>query len=211
MKVNNMAQKVYKTPKTGTPINRDNYISRILKERADYDKENLYNDDEIREMAGYVFDDYGFNDSVEETWDDPRYSGYDEYRDHFLDNFGGLNFDRGKRGIKWSYPSGWDRMDVETKNRAIDYYLDGFYSQNKPDYKYGKSIRDEVYKNIDDYYQAKHGRKYTGSRVDHWKERASGLSDNLKKLLPGLSNLSDEDIESIIEIFGFGNNGEREY
>lgn len=206
--------KVYKTPlKMGTPINKDAYLDRLIKNKdyGDYNDEGLYNDDELREMASYVFDDYGFNDATEEQWDDPRYSGYDEFRDHFLDNFGGLLYDRGRRGVKWSYPSGWDKYDLETKNNAIDYYLDGYYSQEKPDRKYAKSIRDEVYKNIDDYYQKKHNRPYTGSKVDAWRERASGLSDNLKAAAPGLANLTDEQIEDLIKIFGFANFKERDY
>ena len=207
--------------KIGTPINKEDYISRILKERNDYDKEGLYNDDEVKEMAGYVFDDYGFNDLTEETWEGENYTGYDEYRDHFLDNFGGLNYDRGKRGVKWSYPSGWDKFDVETKNDAIDYYLDGYYSQKKPDYAYAKALRNEVYKNIDDYYQKKHGRPYTGSDVDHWRERAIDLArqhpdnaylQNIALIANDKNGVDHEDlIKEIINVFGFGNSKGRYY
>lgn len=205
-----------------TKVNKDAYLNRLLSDKdRSYNEEGLYNDDEIREMAGYVFDDYGFNDSNEEDWDDPKYSGYDEFRDHFLDNFGGLTYSRGQRGVPWSYPSGWDKMDVETKNSAIDYYLDGYYSQKKPDYKYGKQIRDEVYKNIDDYFFKKYGRKYSGSESDHWRERALALAQkypdnayaqNLALIAHDRNGVDHEDfIKDLIEAFGFGNNRERGY
>ena len=205
-----------------TPINRDAYIKRLFDDPdRSYNEEGLYNDDEIREMAGYVFDDYGFNKANEEDWDDPKYSGYDEFRDHFLDNFGGLTYSRGQRGVPWSYPSGWDKMDLESKNNAIDYYLEGYYGQKKPDYKYAKQIRDEVYKNIDDYYKTKFGRNYQGTNADHWRERALNLAakypdnayiQNLAQIAKDRNGVDHEDlIKDIIDTFGFGNSYERRY
>ena len=215
----NLAQSL---AKSGTPINKDAYIKRLLDDPdRSYNEEGLYNDDEIREMAGYTFDDYGFNKMSEDEWDDPRYNAYDEFRDHFLDNFGGLSYQRGQRGVPWSYPSGWDKFDVESKNNAIDYYLDGYYSQKKPDYKYAKQIRDEVYKNIDDYYQAKHGRPYTGSQSDNWRERVlafalrhpdNAYAQNLGLIAKDRNGVDHQDlIDDLIETLGFGNYNERRY
>lgn len=207
---------------SGTPINKDAYINRLLSDPdRSYNEEGLYNDDEIKEMAGYTFDDYGFNKHKEEDWDDPKYSGYDEFRDHFLDNFGGLSYQRGQRGVPWSYPSGWDKFDVESKNNAIDYYLEGYYNQKKPDYKYAKQVRDEVYKNIDDYYQKRHGRPYTNSASDHWRERVLNLAQkypdnayikNLALIAKDINGVDHQDlIDDIIETLGFGNSQERRY
>lgn len=205
-----------------TKIDRDAYINRLMSDKdRSYNDEGLYNDDEIREMAGYVFDDYGFGKMHEEDWNDPKYTGYDEFRDHFLDNFGNLHYGRGSRGLPWKYPSGWDKLDVETKNNAIDYYLEGYYNQKNPDRKYGKKIRDEVYKNIDDYYQAKHGRAYTGSEADHWRERILDLAarypdnayvKNLALIAKDVNGVDHQDlIEDLIKTLGFGNSYERRY
>lgn len=204
-----------------TPVNRDDYLNRVaqtVKDDQFYNEDGEYSDDEIREMAGYVFDNYNFDKAFEEDWDGD-YKGYNEFMDHFYDNFGDLGYERGQRKKEWVYPSSWDKYDVEQKENAIRQYLSGYQHAKDPDYKYMEKIKNEVYKNIDDYYSKKYNRKYANSRNDIWRERAMRLAakypdnayiKNLALIASDPNGVDHEDlIEDIVSTFGLKNYSKR--
>ena len=186
-----------------TPINRDAYIKRLFDDPdRSYNENNTYNDDELRELAGYVFNQYGFDKHNEEDWDDPsKYGGYDEFRDHFLDNIGSLSHYRGLNGAPWKYPSSWDNMTAREKQDTYNNYWYSF--TNSPQYRAGGlkqliPLSDEINRRIKNEYKKKYGRNYTGSNVDDFIELFHRTPQDQ---LPGsLDGWSDEQIETLLKL-----------
>lgn len=198
---------------TGIPSRRDSFINRGFNDQniKGYGKETgiNYSDDELKELMGYTFDSYDFDDPEDKRSEDEIYNNF---YNKVLDRWGGLQYERASRNLPWKYPSNWDSLSTEGKEEELRNYTDTLNSLASSDYKL-LNIVPSVKQRIAQEYQQKYGRPYTGSSEDIWRERAirfaeahpdNAYAQNIGQIARDVNGVDHSDlIKDIIDAFHF--------